>query len=99
MNNWRIGQEIVCKSGNCTLKEGKVYTISALRKSPCKCGGEEIAVGILDDIEFKYNQCIKCGGRYPVEMYKFYYESRFAPLEYDQQAIEELLKITQPLMK
>lgn len=90
--NWYIGQEIVCINANGTegLKQDKVYTIKGLRKGCCVV---EIDVGIVNDNPYILN-CGICGYREPAQGIGWRSESRFAPLEYDKQAIEELLENT-----
>lgn len=86
--------EIVCldSSGVRYLKDGAVYVIRGLMKSLCNCCNAMIDVGISDGIGtscFTHNVDIS-------DDICWYKETRFAPLEYDQQAIEELLSITTP---
>lgn len=88
--NWHIGQEIVCINAKETinLKEGGVYTIKGLSKQ-CNCG-ILIDIGIFNGIGCV---CFKCSKKVS-DGIEWKSEHRFAPLEYDQNAIEELLENT-----
>lgn len=86
--NWRIGQEIVCINAKDTrnLKEGEIYKIKGLSKQ-CNCG-------IIIDVGIKGAcKCYSCNKELSHDI-EWKSESRFAPLEYDQNAIEELLQNT-----
>lgn len=108
--NWYIGQDIVCinskgarnQSGQHSgLIEGKVYAVKRLSVSNCKCKTVIIDVGILSKTGEDTGICSICNkhGIFERTISWWFGESRFAPLEYDQQAIEELLKIEQPIKK
>jgi len=100
--NWRIGQEVICIDDsffgitNPPIKKGKIYIIKGIRK---RCCGVVLDVGAIDPQEYPDSKaiCHECG--ITVNMANKnnaweFKESRFAPLEYDQQAIEELLENT-----
>ena len=95
--NWHIGQEIVCIKTHSkgVVKRGKIYTIKGLKESACKCQEIEIDVGILFDRTI-YNgpsYCLICNWRgNTVEEAWWLSETIFAPLEYNQDAINELLE-------
>jgi hypothetical protein len=95
--NWHIGQEIVCIKTHPEgiVKRGKIYTIKGLTESQCKCQGVQIDVGATYDSKFYTgrSQCLDCGwlSSVPSEVWWFS-ERRFAPLEYNQDAINELLE-------
>ena len=90
--NWHIGQEIVCIKTHTTgvIKRVQIFTIKGLRESYCKCNMVEIDIGIE---ESGNHRCSFCGWR-SIEVWQqwWFSEHRFAPLEYDQQAIDELLE-------
>ncbi len=89
--NWYIGQEIVCinAKGVGELKNGKIYTIQSLSKN-CKCNQVNIDVGISDG---KGTCCYICRTDVSNNT-RWFMESRFTPLEYNQDAINELLEQT-----
>lgn len=100
--NWYIGQEIVCIKShpNGVVIEGKIYTIQSLKKGHCKCSETLIDIGAKTSkphLVGGWANCPNCKESYKKEGHNWWLsESRFAPLEYDQQAIEELLSITTP---
>lgn len=91
--NWYIGQEIVCVRSQSQgyLKRGQVFTIKGLRDSFCNCKIVLIDVGIRE--KNSHNLCgicnIKSFGQMDIGWFA---ESFFAPLEYNQDAINELLE-------
>ena len=89
--NWRIGQEIVCIKSHSwgAVKEGKVYTIKGIRKACCHV---QLDVGIQSDIKEYY--CKRCFTSYEDNNIWWIADFLFSPLEYDQNAIEELLENT-----
>lgn len=88
--NWYIGQEIVCIKSHSQgiVEEGKVYTIQGLRQSCCS-----VCIDIGCKTNRGYTKCGKCNTIYypPDEIY-WILERLFAPIEYNQQAISELLE-------
>ena len=91
--SWYIGQEIVCIKTHSqgVVKRGQIYTIKGLRNGICECSPVQIDVGIKAKAAF--DTCNDCG----VEVLTtseiwWFHESLFAPLEYNQEAIDELLK-------
>jgi hypothetical protein len=99
--NWHIGQEIVCIKTHSkgAVKRGKTYTIHGLKKSPCSCNMTIIDVGVIsDNPKTRHSPCgFVWNERSGVHWFG---ESLFAPLEYNQDAINELLEepitISQP---
>ena len=100
--NWHIGQEVVCIKTHSQgiVKKGDIYTIESLRKPECGCYIVLIDVGIIQPNKAQLH-CAICNYVSKVvdnENSIWWISSRlFAPLEYNQKAIEELLKITQPI--
>lgn len=90
--NWYIGQDIVCinAKGTKDIKEGNIYTIKGLRKGCCNI---QIDVGVNHE-KYDVLRCIHCNRKTKHDDINWKSEYRFAPLEYDQQAIEELLENT-----
>ena len=95
--NWYIGQEIVCiqtHSGKLVI-EGQIYTIASLRQGCCSI---DINVGIKSNNPYGLYriECHNCGyiSQLSNDATAWFCETLFAPLEYDQQAIEELLENT-----
>ena len=95
--NWYIGQEVVCiktHSMGLVIKD-RVYTIQGIRSSHCACKKYLLDVGMPMDFS-TFNGKMKCGTCVNVEKHisgrHWFSESLFAPLEYDKEAIEELLK-------
>ena len=88
--NWHIGQEIVCidSTNRIDLKEGKVYQIKGLKIGCCTI---DIDVGFRST-SYDLNVCRNCGIKEKYDGKNWARDSRFAPLEYDQNAIEELLE-------
>lgn len=90
--NWHIGQEIVCIKTHSQglVKRGRIYTIKGLQKGFCPCYHILIDVGIEHS---GTTGCVRCNKRMPENTSNAWFgEHLFAPLEYDQQAIEELLE-------
>lgn len=96
--NWYIGQEIVCIKTHSrgAIVKGKVYTIQGLKQGCCSVF---IHVGVFAKLthgKFGFKTlCSLCGkltddGADPTYWFS---ETLFAPIEYDSQAIEELLQI------
>ena len=91
--NWHIGQEIVCVKSHSQgyVTCGKIYTINGLQKSMCKCNDVDIDVGITTN-----NTRFACGGCEARWLNNagvvWISETLFAPLEYNQDAINELLE-------
>ena len=91
--NWHIGQEIVCikTHPDGIVKRGKVYRITGLKKPFCGCHQVQIDVGIIG--RFSKTNCSMCGKKSADQSYVWWLsEKRFAPLEYNQDAINELLE-------
>lgn len=90
--NWYIGQEIVCIKSHHkgVVKRGNIYIIKGLRSSSCKCQEVEIDVGIKSSS--KHTMCTNCKHK-TLDHTDIWWlsETRFAPLEYNQDAINELL--------
>ena len=92
--NWHIGQEIVCIKTHSqgVVKRGKIYTIQGLQQSSCECHYIDIDVGIKGN----GSNTVRCGDckgiTRVVGNIHWLHEELFAPLEYDEQAIEELLE-------
>lgn len=89
--NWYINQDIVCIKTHSKgyVKEGRVYTIKGLKR--CKCGVVNIDIGVSNGVG--NIQCTPCGNWFKTLGEFYFSEHLFAPLEYDKQAIEELLTI------
>lgn len=89
--NWHIGQEIVCIKTHSQgiVKKDSIYTIVGLKKGCCMT---EIDVGIRS--VFEMNECTICGVIENSNGIWWIGEEIFSPLEYDQNAIEELLENT-----
>lgn len=94
--NWYIGQEIVCVKSHSlkSVVKGKVYTIKSLEKRCCFMG---IDVGIIDQTNYINDtaNCRSCGAN--MKVFKtgnkwWFSELLFAPLEYNQDALNELLE-------
>ena len=96
--NWYIGQEIVCIKTHSqgVVVKGKVYTIQGLKQGCCEV---DIHVGIFTKLEdwqiWFLSSCDRCGHCEDSGLDSTHWlsETIFAPLEYDSQAIEELLQI------
>lgn len=95
--NWYIGQEIVCirEHSKGVVKKGQIYVIQGLQISPCQCKIIYIDVGIIPASELC--RCIKCSYIWSDIYIWWLSENLFAPLEYDKQAIEELLRIPEQI--
>jgi len=101
--NWYIGQEIVCINSkgaengagqHSGLKENKIYTIKGLKEGCCAI---EINVGIKDPFPNEGKAiCYRCKNQRKKDGIWWFDESRFAPLEYNADAIAALLKVTKP---
>lgn len=94
--NWYIGQEIVAVDTNMKntnekpLVKNKVYTIKGLKQCNCKGSNIKIDVGISNH---RGCRCYPCDTL--MDNFIWYFsESRFVPLEYNQDAINELLEET-----
>lgn len=95
--NWYIGQEIVCIKTHSqgVVKRGKIYTIKGLQKSRCKCHTVEIDIGAKSDLLTE--GCSACNSDWKATSDIWWLsEIVFAPLEYNQDAINELLE--QPIL-
>lgn len=91
--NWHIGQEVVCVKSHkdIALIKGEVYTIEGIIKRKC-CGAIYLNVGFFIPSHFKTVKC-QCKLVFKKDSEIAYTrESNFAPLEYNQEAIEELLE-------
>ncbi len=92
--DWHIGQEIVCIKTHSqgVVKRGNIYTIQGLKQASCECHYIDIDVGIKGD----GSNTVRCGDcnviTRVVGNIHWLHEELFAPLEYDQQAIDELLE-------
>jgi len=94
---WYIGQEIVCIKTHSKnkIKRGQIFIIKGLRKSECKCNEIEIDVGI--PTEGGYCKCLRCGYKAKHRVSAWWFsETNFAPLEYNANAIKELIE--QPIV-
>lgn len=93
---WYIGQEIVCVRSHSQghVTEGNVYKIRSLKASNCNCYSTIIDIGQYSHADASY--CPVCGNERSCNGIRWFSERLFVPLEYDQQAIEELLKIQEP---
>jgi hypothetical protein len=92
--NWYIGQEIVCIKTHSQglVKRGGIYTIMGLQPSKCKCEGVDINVGIVGDAK-SYSLCSDCHHIwFDFSSVHWFGEQLFAPLEYNQDAINELME-------
>lgn len=99
--NWYIGQEIVCIKTHSQgiVKKGDIYTIQSLRKPECGCRIVLIDVGIIqpDKAQLHCAICNYISKAIDHENSIWWISSRiFVPLEYDKEAIEELIAITKP---
>lgn len=91
--NWYIGQKIVAVRDHAGgLKKGQIFTIKALKTSPCMCNHIIIDVGIR---LYGKGLCNSCNKYTEVgDIYWFSYNN-FAPLDEmtaHESAIKELLK-------
>ena len=88
--NWHIGQEIVCVESHRmgVVTKDKTYTIKGLRNSPC-CNHINIDIGVS---EYGYDRCSKCGKSGKLGYTWWFTEARFAPIEYNEEAIGELME-------
>ncbi len=98
--NWYIGQEIVCIKTHPkgVVKRGKIYTIKGLITSFCGCDRVKIDIGAeRSQGDNVYSFCGRCSISQKNYTNAWWFsESRFAPLEYNQDAINELLE--QPIL-
>ncbi len=88
-NQWYIGQEIVCikTHSNSLVIEGRTYTVASLMQGCCEV---KIDVGIPRTISCI--RCPPCNAHYGYnDGIRWLSERLFAPLEYDSQAISELI--------
>ena len=101
--NWYIGQEIVCIKTHSQgyVKRGQTFTIRGLRLSNCICNNVEIDVGINCPHKKRFHNCTGCKTRTQEMPYgaRWFSQSLFAPLEYNQEAIDELLAVEEPVGK
>jgi hypothetical protein len=90
---WYIGQEIVCIKTHPLkiVKRGQIYIIKGLKKSDCSCNKIIIDVGFK--AKFKSTYCLLCLQDSSHDSIYWLCETRFAPLEYNSDAIEELKNI------
>ncbi len=91
--NWYIGQEIVCIKTHSKgyVERGKIYTIKVLQKGHCNCTDILVDVGITTTIAIHF--CSSCDIMWGNKTNAYWFSERlFAPLEYNQQAIDELLE-------
>lgn len=90
---WYIGQEIVCVKSHSkgVVKIGQIFIIRGLMQGCC---GVKIDVGIIPPCGTMF--CRHCNYHYTTNGKHWFTERLFSPLEYDQQAIDELLKIEEP---
>jgi hypothetical protein len=94
--NWYIGQEIVCIKTHSKgmVTKGRVYTIDALSIGCCVT---IISVGI-PSLAAGY-RCSSCGALTLKADSKYWFsELLFAPLEFNQEAIDELMELPQILI-
>jgi len=95
--NWHINQEVVCIKTHSQGKviEGKVYTIQGIKTAPCGCKEVLLDIGAICKHPsglFRF-ECADCGWVGPAiaDPTAWVSEELFAPLEYDKEAIEELI--------
>lgn len=94
---WYIGQEIVCiksHSKNVVIK-GEVFTIQGLKNANCKCNEIEIDIGKIfeNTTATGLYRCTHCNNVFQDTTSIWWMsEVLFAPLEYNQNAINELLE-------
>lgn len=98
--NWYIGQDIVCikSHGHRLLQVDKVYTVNAIRKTPCKCRGIDLDVGLsLNSTDVI---CIVCGYTEIASDLTFWVDQKcFVPLD-SIANIEELTEVlNEPVFK
>lgn len=88
--NWYIGQEVACIDPTYKLVKDKIYVIQGLKKSSCRCPGEQIDVG-HKSLRLPWS-CDHCGVNEGVsEDGKAWYGcDQFAPLA-DITELEEIL--------
>lgn len=91
---WHIGQEIVCVKSHSEreVKRGEICKIHALKGSCC---GVLIDIGRKDKIKADtYITICRCGNEIHngANSTLWFHESLFQPLEYNKEAIEELLE-------
>lgn len=102
-NNWYIGQEIVSlrTSKDYPIKKGEIFTIKALKISNCRCKNIDIHIGFFmpDDRGQYCSICWDDDITDKGDMIAWQDERDFAPLEYNKEAIEELLKTEQTIKK
>ena len=92
---WYIGMEVVALKTfeEYKIKKGQVFTICGLRSPKCKCNVIDLDIGIIEDDGFQY--CDVCNTKDIVTNGIAWQDERdFVPLEYDRQAIEELIQLT-----
>lgn len=98
--NWYIGQEIVCIKTHSQgmVKRGQTFIIKGLSNGFCRCTAVLIDVGVISNnlrVECKYcNVIINKNSNV-----HWFAESYFSPLEYNQEAIDELLAVEEPVGK
>ena len=101
--NWYIGQEIVCirTHSQGVVKRGQTFVISGVRSSTCKCSELEIDIGVISPHGYRICCCEECGYEFyePPRSAWWLHESLFAPLEYNQEASDELLAVEEPVGK
>ncbi len=92
---WYIGQEIVCVKSHSQgiIKKGEIYVIKGLQSPKCKCNYISIDVGVLGSSH--YAECNTCKVSYTKNPFIWWlHEDNFAPIEYNQDAINKLLEET-----
>lgn len=99
--NWYIGQEIICVKSHSMgcVKEGQTFVIKSLKQGECKCCDVLVDVGIIGNSKYigEIVTCKLCYGKYLKANCTWWLNPcLFVPLEYDKQALEELIKLTQP---
>ena len=91
--NFYIGQDIVCIKTHSQglVKEGDIFTVKGVKASFCKCKIVILNVGLLS--KSIYAHCAVCECEIESDMYHWFSESLFAPLDTltDISEIEEIL--------
>jgi len=101
MENWYIGQDIVCIKTHSVglVKEGNTFTIKGLREGFCKCYKTLINVGVSHPNSTGMVGCNICNNGFQAHGIAWFDEKLFAPLD-TLCNISELTEIlTEPIFK
>lgn len=86
-----VGQKVVAIKNNTDniFKKGMTFTIFGVRDSTCRCGTQEVNIGMVDRDPNPFCMCRSCSGVYKDSSgMHWFFATSFAPIEENRERIK-----------